>query len=472
MTSLFHAECQCRGVAEVRRWAKDMTNQLLAEIWIMKRLRTVLAIGVGVAILELSYACSAETNTPPVRSSIPYLATRNDAVRDMLWMANVGKDDVVYDLGSGDGRIVIAAVRDFGARRAVGIEIDPEHIRESRENAHKAEVTDQVEFISGDLFTNDFRQASVVTLFLGHEPNIKLRPRILSMLKPGTRVVSHQFGMGEWQADKSLTVRTVFLGMWGEGGNRFRDNPRVPDYTGNEMHYGTSDKISMWVVPAQIAGIWRGKIETAQGPRDCQLALHQRLSAVTGTFQLAGQTNQPGVVRSDVWGDHVRFECMGYDQSELRFDGHVHDNTMQGTLAMTDHGQLLERAWEARRDKADFAGTWEWPCASGPRSVRLCIERRDGHLMATYLDRDQTMPVTDFYDCGGGFYFTLLIGRGGDSFTINKDTGWLIGEGVLGHGALKGKIEFHPYEDMAGAPDGKKASQPVVQDWTPCLIKP
>ena len=435
----------------------------------MKTSRIALGVGVMVvAVLTASYADPGETNTPPLRPSIPYVATRNDAVQDMLYIANVGKEDVVYDLGSGDGRIVIAAVRDFGARRAVGIEIDPERIRESRENAEKAGVADRVEFIQGDLFTNDLRQASVVTLFLGHGPNIKLRPKMLGILKPGTRIVSHQFGMGEWQPDKTLTVRTVFLGMWGEAMSRFGDNPYVPDYSGNEMHHGTSDKLLIWVVPAPVAGIWRGKIETAQGSQDCQLILHQRLSRVFGTFQLSGQTNLAGHVSVDVWGDHVRCLCIpadiGHGQFELRFDGHVHENTMRGTMVVIDHGQVQEHAWEAQRDKADFTGTWEWPCASGSRSVRLRIEQRNGHFMATYLDRDQTVPVTDFYDCGGGFYFTLLIGRDGDGMKITEDTGWLIGEAALDHGELKGRIEFYPYGVMR---DGKEAS-----NWAPHLIKP
>jgi SAM-dependent methyltransferase len=456
-------------------------------------LRTVLGIAL-VVVLDSMYVGRAETTTPPVsvwransvgagirrveittpplRSSIPYVATRHDTVRDMLWMANVGKDDVVYDLGSGDGRIVIAAVRDFGARRAVGIEIDPELVRESRKNAQEAGVADRVEFIQGDLFTNDFREASVVALYLRHRPNIRLRPKILSILKPGTRIVSHQFGMGEWQPDKTLTVRTVFLGMWGEMWNPFMDNTHVPDYTGNERHFGTGDKIHMWVVPAPVAGIWRGKIETSQGPQDCQLIFHQRLSDVTGTFQISGQAKLAGGVYFDIWGNHVRFWCtlnampMPYGQFELRFDGHVNGDTMQGTLAVAEKDRLKEHAWEAKRDKADFAGTWEWPCASGARSVRLRIERRDGHLVATYLDRDQAVPVTDFYDCGGGFYFTLLIGRQGDSLTITKDTGWLIGEGVLDQGALRGTVEFYPYGDA-----DEKTTNPVVQNWAPRLIK-
>lgn len=107
------------------------------------------------------------------------------------------------------------AVRDFGARKAVGIEVDPNRIRESRANAQNAAVADRVEFIQGDLFTADFRRASVVALFLGHKPNIELRPKLFRILKPGTRIVSHQFAMGEWPTDREQTVRTVYLGMWG-----------------------------------------------------------------------------------------------------------------------------------------------------------------------------------------------------------------------------------------------------------------
>ncbi len=442
----------------------------------MKTARTVLGIALVGAVLELSHAGLAETAIPPAHPSIPYVATRNDTVQDMLWIANVGKDDVVYDLGSGDGRIVIAAVRNFSARRAVGIEIDPERIGESRKNTQKAGVTDRVEFMQGDLFTTDFRQASVVTLFLGHQSNIKLRPKMLTILKPGTRIVSHQFGMGEWQPDKALTVRTVYLGMWSTLWNGFNDNPRVPDYTGNDRHFGTGDKILMWVVPAPVAGIWWGEIDTALGPQDCRLTLHQRLSEVTGTFHLSGQDNPPGQVLVDIWGDHVRYLCnldrTSYGRYQVTFDGHVRENTIQGTLVVMDEGRLQECAWEAQRGKADFTGTWEWPCASGPRSVKLRIERRDGQLIATYLDQDRTLPVTDFYDYGGGFYFTLLIGRKEDGLRITEDTGWLIGEAVLDDGALEGKIEFHPYADMSGALGGAEAPRAVIQNWTPRLVKP
>src|SRR5436190_4314010 len=151
------------------------------------------------ALVSPSYAAAPATSSAPARFSIPYVATHTDTVRDMLWMAQVGKEDVVYDLGSGDGRIVIAAVRDFGARRGVGIEKDPDLVRKSRENAVNAGVADRVEFREGDLFSADCDDASVVALYLGHRANIELRPRLLRLLKPGSRIVSHESAMGEWE---------------------------------------------------------------------------------------------------------------------------------------------------------------------------------------------------------------------------------------------------------------------------------
>lgn len=439
--------------------------------WILPGIATVLILG-------FSSQALAETQTPAKRPPIPYVATRNDTVRDMIWIANVEKNDIVYDLGSGDGRIVIAAVRDSGARRAVGIEIDPNRVGESRKNAQKAGVTDRVEFIQGDLFTTDFSQASVVTLFLGHKSNIELRPKIFTTLNPGTRIVSHQFGMGEWQADKELTVRTIYLGMWGEMWSPFKSNPRVPDYADNESHFGTSNKILMWVVPAAVAGIWRGKIKTEHGPKELQLTLHQRLSEtkVNGTFELSGKTNLAGWVLVDLWGSHIRFWCKPnntpYGQNELRFDGQVHENTMRGTIVVTKEGQYKEYQWKAQRSKVDFTGTWEWPCASGPRPVKLRIERDNGKLTVTYLDQDRTLPVTDFYDFGGGFYFTLLIGRTEHGVKIMEDTGWLIGEAVFNQGSLAGRIEFYPYGTGPAGPGESKTPQPVIMDWQPRLIQP
>lgn len=146
-------------------------------------------------------ACAAGQSVLPRREpDVPYVPTTEPAVEAMLKLAKVGKSDVVYDLGCGDGRIVIAAALKFGAR-GVGIDIDPKRIAEARANARKAGVEGRVRFLEQDLFKADIREATVVTLFLLDHVNLRLRPKLLSELKPGTRVVSNTFDMGDWRAD-------------------------------------------------------------------------------------------------------------------------------------------------------------------------------------------------------------------------------------------------------------------------------
>jgi ribosomal protein L11 methylase PrmA len=141
-----------------------------------------------------------------------YVPTPQEVVEDMLRLANVRKGDVLYDLGSGDGRIPVTAAKKYGIR-AVGIDIDPDRIREANENARKNGVTKLVQFRQQDLFQSDFREATVVTLYLLPDLNVKLRPRLMAQLKPGTRVLSHQFDMGGWKPDKTLESngRTVYF---------------------------------------------------------------------------------------------------------------------------------------------------------------------------------------------------------------------------------------------------------------------
>ena len=149
-----------------------------------------------------------QVNTKPqeLKKDVPYVPTPQAVVDEMLKLANVTKGDVVYDLGCGDGRLVITAVQKFGARRGVGVDIDPQRIKESNDNAKAAGVTDRTSFVVQDLFQTDFKDATVVTLYLLPEVNLKLRPKLLSDLKPGTRVVSHAFDMGDWKPEKAITV--------------------------------------------------------------------------------------------------------------------------------------------------------------------------------------------------------------------------------------------------------------------------
>jgi cyclopropane fatty-acyl-phospholipid synthase-like methyltransferase len=148
------------------------------------------------------------TKIPLRKGDVMYLPTHDAGVRSMLELAKVGREDTVYDLGCGDGRIVIAAARDFGAR-GVGIEIDPVLVREARENARKAGVADRVEIRQGNIFEVDTSPATVVALYLLEKLNVQLRPKLQRELRPGARVVSHVFGMGDWKPDRQMTVATT-----------------------------------------------------------------------------------------------------------------------------------------------------------------------------------------------------------------------------------------------------------------------
>ena len=161
---------------------------------------------------------------------VPYVPTADEAVQVMLKLGGVKKSDIVYDLGCGDGRIVIAAAKNYGAH-GVGIDINPQRIREAKENAKKAGVEDLVRFEENDLFKADIHQATVVTLFLLPQVNLRLRPKLLHDLKPGTRIVSNTFDMGDWKPVKEQSL----------------------DVGDSYGHYGLSRRFFLWIIP-QAAG--------------------------------------------------------------------------------------------------------------------------------------------------------------------------------------------------------------------------
>ena len=181
----------------------------------LARRRTLLlsaAAAAGVSLVP-ARALLAQDVTEPPRLDVPYVPTPQRVVDAMLDLAKVGKNDVLYDLGCGDGRIVITAAKERGAR-GVGIDLNPVRIGEAKENAKKAGVEDRVTFQEGDLFAADVSPATVVTLYLLPDVNRRLRPRLWQQLKVGTRVVSHDFDMGpEWPPQKTLEVggKTVYL---------------------------------------------------------------------------------------------------------------------------------------------------------------------------------------------------------------------------------------------------------------------
>ena len=175
-------------------------------------------------------AAAAQAPQPKRTPDVIFVPTTDDAITAMLKLANVKKGDVLYDLGCGDGRIVVAAAKNYGIK-AVGIDIDPKRIEEANANAKKNGVENLVKFIEADLFESDFHEATVVTLFLLPQLNLKLKPKLLADLKPGTRIVSNTFDMGDWKAEKEQGV-----------GN-----------SDSENDYGLSKRVFLWTVPPKTA---------------------------------------------------------------------------------------------------------------------------------------------------------------------------------------------------------------------------
>ncbi len=163
-------------------------------------------------VLLLLFTCSTQLWAQERNLDVPYVPTPQTVVDAMLNVAKVNSNDVVYDLGCGDGRIVVTPAKKYGAT-GVGIDLDAQRVKEANENAKKAGIQQKVQFHQGDLFEFDFSKASVLTLYLLPDVNLKLKPKILAEMKPGSRVVSHSFNMGDWKPEQEIVVdgRTVYL---------------------------------------------------------------------------------------------------------------------------------------------------------------------------------------------------------------------------------------------------------------------
>ncbi|HEY7363353.1 MAG TPA: class I SAM-dependent methyltransferase [Methylomirabilota bacterium] len=189
----------------------------------MRSIKLALALVLTVAVAATTALGQAPTQQKVREPDVQYVPTPQPVVNEMLKLTKVTKNDVVYDLGSGDGRILITAAKVHGAR-GVGYDIDPERVREATENAVKAGVDKRVRFVLGDLFEADLKEATVVTLYLLQSLNIKLRPKLFAELRPGTRIVSHDFDMGDWKPDQTVKLQvngrehTVYYWLLRPGG--------------------------------------------------------------------------------------------------------------------------------------------------------------------------------------------------------------------------------------------------------------
>lgn len=176
-------------------------------------IRSVVLVAMVLAASVPGASVALAQEAPTRRPDVIYVPTPEAVVEAMLQVANVGRNDIVYDLGCGDGRIPVTAAKKYGAT-GVGIDIDPQRIKEAKENVAKNNVGDKVTIVQGDLFEQDLSKATVVTLYLLPSLNVKLMPKLMRELKPGTRVVSHAFDMGDWKPEKELDVEGRKVYFW------------------------------------------------------------------------------------------------------------------------------------------------------------------------------------------------------------------------------------------------------------------
>ena len=268
----------------------------------------------AIAFAALLLGCSARG------PDVIYLPSASDVVGRMLEVARVGPDDVVYDLGCGDGRIVIAAARDRGAR-GVCVDIDPARVAESRRNADTAGVADRIEFRHGDMFETDLRSATVVALYLSPGLNVRLRPKLFREVRPGAWIVSHNFPMGDWTPDSVVRV------TWPAG---------------------TTSSVQGWQLPADVAGTWELVVTGAEGERRFRLRLAQQYQQVSGTASEQGRTVTIDGAR--LAGDSLELQLSarsGNRRDRFRLTGRVAGAEMAGI--MRSDADSTSTTWRAIR---------------------------------------------------------------------------------------------------------------------------
>ena len=281
---------------------------------------TAIVSGFGVA------GCSQKRAT-----DVEFVPTPQLVVVEMLKMAGVTKDDILYDLGCGDGRIVITAATMFGAH-GIGVELDPFLIRQSTEKVRRAGVGDRVKIIPGDFFKTNLGKADVVTLYLTPELNLRLRSKFFEELRPGSRIVSHDFNMGDWRPDNMGRLRNI-------------------KYEYPDRSYARDAPYYLWIVPANVAGLWRWTISSEAGSYEVSLHLFQKFQDLAGKVRMRGR--EMAIVDPCLAGDRLSFilkDDAGKEDTLMWFNGRIKGNTIQGSLEVPGGQNAGNYNWDARRD--------------------------------------------------------------------------------------------------------------------------
>lgn len=265
----------------------------------------------------LSAAGSSKNVKNKPKLDVGYQPTPYNVVEKMLQMADVRNDDMVYDLGCGDGRIVIAAAKSRKSK-GVGVDLDLERIKESVENARKAGVADKVIFFQQDLFKTEIGKATVVMLYLWPDVNLRLRPKLFSELKPGTRIVSHNHAMGEWEPDRVATLG--------------------------------KHSIFFWVIPADIAGTWTWPLQWGRKATNAILRINQNFQKITGNLTIDKSTVP--ITGARLMGNQLNLSAAPeFDGQKLiiKLKGHREGDAVLGTMVITGGTAQSTAPWKMTR---------------------------------------------------------------------------------------------------------------------------
>lgn len=266
----------------------------------------------SIVFIGLTFAYLPDTTAQDL--DVPYVPTPNKVVERMLDVVDVQPSDYVIDLGSGDGRIVIAAAKRGASGH--GIDLDPQRISEARENAISAGVTDQIMFMEQDIFETDFSEASVITMYLLPSINKKLRPDLLDKLQPGTEIVSHSFDMGEWKPDKEISV---------------------------EMNGGGNHEIYYWVIPAKAEGTWNWSYNGGQYSMD----IDQNFQEISVNITNANGSSF-NVKKAELQGKRISIRATQGGQNYI-FSGRIEGNQIHGMMQNHNGEDKTFSKWSATK---------------------------------------------------------------------------------------------------------------------------
>lgn len=277
----------------------------------------------GSVVLVLSVLAAAPVAAQDGRGDVVYVPTPQIVVDTMLEMARIGPKDFLIDLGSGDGRFVITAATKYGAN-AFGVDLDTYLLKLANQNAQKAGVTDKVRFIEENLFTTDLSRATVISTYLLPEMNLRLRPKFMA-LKPGTRIVTHDYNLGEWdpEEERELIVPEKKVGTPG-------------------VSY-----LFSYVVPARAPGKWQSLVNIGGRDTPLEFDLQQKFQEIEGKVEIRDRSAD---VRGRIMGENIRIVVAARDGlPRHEFTGKIGDGTIQGALALGEGASRQQVAWTAKQ---------------------------------------------------------------------------------------------------------------------------